>query len=261
MIRKLSNKRFIHMWLRGFFTFLLFCTLWQFFVYVSAIPAFILPSPIDVFSAVWQTKQILISHLAITLIEIVTGLLLGVFVGVILALNMLLFQTVRSWLLPVALFSQAIPVFAIAPILVLWLGYGVLSKIIMTAIIIFFPVLMASFDGLRYTPVGYLHLATTMNAKPWQILIRIRLPAALPAMASGLRIAVVIAPIGAVIGEWVGASSGLGYYMLHTNARMQVADMFAALFILAICSILLYYLTNFLLTRCIHWTAESMMLH
>lgn len=230
---------------------------WHLLVRLFDIPPFILPAPIQVFTTMWAAKSLLFSHLLVTLSEIILGLILGVACGLILALNMLLFQSIRYWLLPILLFSQAMPVFAIAPILVLWLGYGVLSKVAMSALIIFFPVLMTSFDGLRYTPAGYIDLAKTMNAKVWQIVLRIRLPAALPAFASGLRMAVVIAPIGAVIGEWVGASEGLGYYMLHSNARMQVAEMFAALFVLAMCSVSLYYLTDFLLKRAIHWSPET----
>ncbi|TBR38591.1 ABC transporter permease [Marinomonas agarivorans] len=232
-------------------------SVWEVFTLISGIPSFILPSPSQIFSALTHTYSLLIFHSLVTFSEIVIGLVLGCLIGVLLALNMLLFQFFRYWLLPVVLFSQAIPVFAIAPILVLWLGYGLMSKVMMSAIIIFFPILMTTFDGLRYTSPDYLNLAKTMGANNWQILLRIRLPAALPSFASGLRVAVVIAPIGAVIGEWVGASAGLGYYMLHSNARMQTADMFAALFILATFSILLYYLTDFVLKRFVYWTTES----
>ena len=130
--------------------------------------------------------------------------------------------------MPLLVVSQALPVFALAPLLVLWLGYGMASKVAMAVLIIFFPVTAAFLDGLRRTEPGWLELARTMDARPLAILAQIRVPAALPALASGLRVAAAVAPIGAVIGEWVGSSAGLGYLMLHANARMQVDLMFAA---------------------------------
>jgi len=241
------------------FLFIIFVLLfsWWLLVFLTEVPSFILPSPQMVFIKLWQLKWLLFSHLWVTLLEIVGGLILGVSLGLLFAINMQLFYSVRLWLLPILLFSQAVPVFALAPILVLWLGYGMFSKIVMAAIIIFFPVLMTCFDGLRYTPLGYLDLAKTMNVKTWQIVLRIRLPAALPTIASGLRMAVVVAPIGAIIGEWVGSGAGLGYYMLHSNARMQIAEMFAALILLASLSVSLYYLTDLTLKKLIPWSQEQ----
>ncbi|MCB5160878.1 ABC transporter permease [Marinomonas algarum] len=226
---------------------------WWALVFITNVPHFILPAPQRVFVTLWELRSLLFSHFLVTLLEIVGGLMLGVILGFLFAINMQLFRLVRLWLLPVLLFSQAVPVFALAPILVLWLGYGMFSKVVMAAIIIFFPVLMTCFDGLRNTPTGYLDLAKTMNVKPWQMVWRIRFPAALPVIASGLRMAVVVAPIGAIIGEWVGSGAGLGYYMLHSNARMQVAEMFAALLVLACLSISLYYLADWLLKKWIPW--------
>ena len=135
--------------------------------------------------------------------------------------------------MPLLVVSQALPVFALAPLLVLWLGYGMASKVAMAVLIIYFPVTAAFFDGLRRTEPGWLELARTMNATRWASCGTSGCPAALPALASGLRVAAAVAPIGAVVGEWVGSSAGLGYLMLHANARMQVDLMFAALLVLA----------------------------
>ncbi|MDY0242855.1 MAG: ABC transporter permease subunit, partial [Rhodospirillaceae bacterium] len=154
--------------------------------------------------------------------------------------------------------SQAIPVFALAPILVLWLGYGLASKVAVSVIVIFFPVATAFLDGLRRADSGWVELARTMNARPLSILIRIRLPAALPALASGLRVATAVAPIGAVIGEWVGSSAGLGYLMLQANARMQIPLVFAALLTLALFSVGLYLAVDMLLRRAIPWQADNL---
>ncbi|WP_413111875.1 ABC transporter permease [Thaumasiovibrio sp. DFM-14] len=232
-------------------------TLWQMLIVFFELPPFILPSPMAVFDALIQRYDVLLRHTQVTAIEIALGLLLGLSMGLIFALQMLMFEPLRRWLLPILIASQAIPVFAIAPILMLWLGYGIASKVVMAAIIIFFPVTTCCYDGLRQTPRGYLDLAQTMNLTTWQKLRYVRLPAALPTIASGIRVAVVVAPIGAVVGEWVGSSEGLGYLMLHANARMMIADMFAALFMLACMSISLYFATDYILKKAIPWNGKQ----
>lgn len=238
-------------------TSLVLLGLWQLIVLAFDMPPFILPPPGLVLEKLVLNYELLWEHSLITLSEILLGLLLGLFMGISLALLMLLFNPVRNWLLPVLVASQAIPVFALAPILMLWFGYGMASKVVMAALIIFFPVCTTCFDGLRHTPAGYLDLAKTMGASPRQMLLHVRLPAALPTLASGIRVAMVVAPIGAVVGEWVGSAGGLGYLMLQSNARMQIADMFAALFILALFSIALYYLADYLLRKLIPWHQEK----
>ena len=146
----------------------------------------------------------------------------------------------RGILRPMLVFSQAIPVFALAPILTLWLGYGLWSKVVMALLIIYFPVTSAFFDALMRTPKGWLELGRVMGARPARLLWHIRVPAAMPGFASGLRLAAVYAPIGAIIGEWVGASQGLGYLMLLANGRAKIDLMFAALIVLAVLTLALH---------------------
>lgn len=227
--------------------------LWHFVVVMFDMPSFILPAPADVLGRLVTRYDVLLKHTWVTAQEILLGLGLGLSMGLVFALQMLMFEPLKRWLLPILIASQAIPVFAIAPVLMLWLGYGIASKVVMAAIIIFFPVTTCCYDGLRNTPTGYLDLAKTMGASKWQLLRHIQLPAALPTLASGIRVAVVIAPIGAVVGEWVGSSEGLGYLMLQANARMIIDEMFAALFILALLSISLYFITDKLLKKAIPW--------
>ena len=167
------------------------------------------------------------------------------------------FRPARRWLLPVLVISQAVPVFALAPLLVLWFGYGIASKVAMATLIIYFPVTAAFHDGLRRTEPGWLDLARTMDASRWSALRHVRIPAALPALSSGLRVATAVAPIGAVVGEWVGSSAGLGYLMLHANARMQIDVMFAALFTLAVLAVALYFTMDTLLRRAMPWLPDS----
>lgn len=251
---KIKNREYLsHPLLRLSVITVTILLIWHGIVVIFDLPGFILPKPMAVLDRLVQRYDVLFRHALVTGMEVVLGLLLGVGLGLVFALQMLLFQPLKRWLLPVLIASQAIPVFAIAPVLMLWLGYGVMSKVVMAAIIIFFPVTTCCYDGLSNTPKGYLDLAKTMQASRWKRLIHIQLPAALPAIASGIRVAVVIAPIGAVSGEWVGSSEGLGYLMLHANARMMIDEMFAALLILSLLSVSLYFLTDYALKKLIPW--------
>ena len=247
--QKENRNASLHSALRIVVSFVVILGLWQAVVVVFAMPTFILPAPLDVFEKLLQRREVLFKHTLVTGAEIVLGLFLGLCMGLFFALQMLLFKPIKRWLLPILIASQAIPVFAIAPLLMIWLGYGIASKIVMAAIIIFFPVTTCCYDGLRNTPLGYLDLVKTMGATKWQRLRHIQFPASLPTLASGIRVAVVIAPIGAVAGEWVGSSEGLGYLMLQANARMMIDEMFAALLILSLLSVSLYFVTDRLLKK------------
>jgi putative hydroxymethylpyrimidine transport system permease protein len=192
-----------------------------------------------------------------TLFEIIAGLLLGTLLGALSALSMIASFSLKRWLLPVLVISQAIPVFALAPLLVLWFGYGMSSKIAMAVLIIFFPVTAAFYDGLRRIEPEWLELAQVMNAKPLAVIRHIRIPSALPAFASGLRVATAVAPIGAVVGEWVGSSKGLGFYMLHANARMQIDVMFAALVVLGVLALAIYFSVDRAMIKIVYWQKEE----
>ncbi|WP_055664584.1 ABC transporter permease [Jannaschia seosinensis] len=213
---------------------------WQAIVTLAGLPRFILPGPLAVFSTLWTSRNLIAEHALITAIEVLVGLGLGAALGFATAILLAASPLARSLLRPMLVFSQAVPVFALAPILTLWLGYGLWSKVAMALLIIYFPVTSAFFDALMRTPPGWLELARIMNATPARILMRIRVPAAMPGFASGLRLAAVYAPIGAIIGEWVGASQGLGYLMLLANGRAKIDLMFAALIVLAVLTLLLH---------------------
>lgn len=222
-----------------------------------SVPAFLLPSPPAVATALWQNARYLSQHSLITLTEILSGMALGVLLGALLALGMSFSPRLQRWMMPLVITSQAIPVFALAPLLVLWFGFGMSAKVAMAVLVIFFPVTSAFFDGLRRVPPGYLDLARTLGASRAAQLRHVRLLAALPALGSGLRMAAAVAPIGAIIGEWVGSAEGLGYVMLNANARMQSDLCFAALFILVLMTLLLWLFIDFLLRRLISWAPET----
>jgi len=234
-----------------------FILAWWIFARVTAVPAYMLPGPEAVAQALVDQRVLLGWSALVTLSEILAGLLIGTVLGAAFGLMIVFSPLMQRWLMPLLLLSQAVPVFALAPLLVLWFGFGMASKIVMAVLVIFFPVTAAFADGLRCTDRGMLDLAMTMNASPLAILRHVRLPAALPAFGSGLRVAAAIAPIGAIIGEWVGSSAGLGYMMLNANARIETDVMFAALFVLSLMTILLWVAVDRLLRRLLFWVPDT----
>ena len=238
-----------------------FILLWQMLVTITGAPHYILPGPGPVFSALVNNSSTLLHHLQTTVTEILAGLAIGTLLGCSCALTMFLSPHLKRWMLPVLVISQAIPVFALAPILVLWFGYGMASKIAMAVLIIFFPVASSFYHGLRRTDPDLLELARVMDAGTYGVLRFIVIPSAIPAFAAGLRVAAAVAPIGAIVGEWVGSSAGLGYYMLHANARMQIDKMFAALTLLSIASLIIYFSIDFLLNKLIYWETPQELKH
>lgn len=233
-------------WRAAIASALLGLALWQGVVWFADLPRFILPGPGLVAKTIVASRALLAEHAVITISEVLIGLVLGAFLGGISAIALAASPMARALVKPMLVFSQAIPVFALAPILTLWLGYGLGSKIAMALIIIYFPVTSSFLDALLRTNSDWLGLARVMGGSPARIMWHIRIPAALPGFATGLRLAAVYAPIGAIIGEWVGASKGLGYLMLLANGRAKTDLMFAALIVLAVFTILLHAAVSFL---------------
>lgn len=231
--------------------------IWQAVVFVFAPPPFMLPGPLRVAAALGNNPDLWRVHAVTTLTETLLGLLLGTACGIALALAMSFLPVTRRLILPVMVVSQAIPVFAIAPLLVLWFGFGLASKIVMATIAIFFPVASAFYDGLTRTDPRLLDVARLHGASRAQELRLLRAPSAMPALITGIRLAAVYAPVGALFGEWVGASSGLGYAMLHANGRAQTDMVFAALILLAAMSVLLRAAVDLLTRNLTPWAPET----
>jgi putative hydroxymethylpyrimidine transport system permease protein len=231
--------------------------LWQAIVFVFAPPPYMLPPPLQVLQALRDNPDLWRVHAVTTLSETLVGLVSGTVIGAALALVMSFLPPTRRLLLPVLVVSQAIPVFAIAPLLALWFGFGLASKIVMATIAIFFPVTSAFADGLARTDAGLLDLARLYRARRWQVVTVLRIPNALPDLVTGLRLAAVYAPIGALIGEWVGSSSGLGYAMLFANSRSQTAIVFAALILIVAMSVLLRAAVDLVTANLTPWMPET----
>jgi putative hydroxymethylpyrimidine transport system permease protein len=231
--------------------------IWQAVVLIFQPPPYILPAPWRVLLVLRDRPDLWQVHALTTLGETIVGLVAGTALGVALALAMSFLPPTRRILLPVMVVSQAVPVFAIAPLLALWFGFGLASKVVMATVAIFFPVASAVSDGLSRADPNLLDLARLYRARRWQVVTLLRIPGALPSFVTGLRLAAVYAPIGALFGEWVGASSGLGYAMLLANGRAQVDVMFAALILLVAMSVLLRALVDLATANLTPWAPET----
>lgn len=213
--------------------------LWQGIVWLTGVPSFILPSPLRVAQAALDNRVLIAENALVTATEVILGLITGTVLGAFTAVQFANSDRLHRLVMPLLIFTQAVPVFALAPILTLWFGYGIASKVVMAVLIIYFPVTSAFYDGLTQVPANILDMAKTMGGTKRQIMRRIKIPHALPSLGTGLKLAAVYAPIGAVIGEWVGASKGLGYLMLLANGRAKTDLMFASLFTLVVMTLLL----------------------
>ena len=232
--------------LRGFITTAILLTLWAGIVWIFDLPHYILPGPERVISVLWTRPELFVHHALITAAEISAGLALGGIFGLAVACLIADSPRLQRWTMPALVISQALPVFALAPILMLWLGYGFASKLAMTTLIVFFPVTAATLSGFRALPSSWSDTITALRGQRLRIFWQVRFPLALPFAGSGLRIAASVAPIGAVVGEWMGSAGGLGYLMLHANGRGQTDVLFAALVVLCGLALLIWGITNHL---------------
>lgn len=217
---------------------------WEAAVRVFEIPPYILPGPAKIIVVMWHRLDLLVFHGLITLLEIGLGFLAALVLGVGLAVAIHASRTVERSLMPLVIASQTIPVFAIAPLLILWFGYGIGSKVVMALIIVFFPIVINTVQGLRAADPDTVALLRILEASPQQVFLKVRVPQALPHVFSGLKIGVAVSVIGAVIGEWVGAQRGLGYLMIHANAQLQVDLVFASIGLLSLMGVGLYGLVS-----------------
>ncbi len=229
---------------------------WELIIILFSIPNYFLPPPYSVAISIYNNFGLLIHQTIPTLEEILLGLFFGVFFGIAAAMTMIMFRPIRYWMGPVLVLSQAIPIFVFAPLIVIWLGYGISSKVVITLLSLFFPVTSYFFDGLTRTNQDWIDLAHTMNSDNLHTVYYIRIPAALPSLASGIKVAAAWAPMAALVGEWVGASKGLGYLMIQANSSMDLNLMFGALIFLIIISLAIYYAINYALDKLIPWQKE-----
>lgn len=213
---------------------------WQAVVWLTALPPYLLPGPARVAGTLLEGRAEIAQAAIHTAAETLIGLVLGAALGIAVALVMAAWRPLRRALGPVLIVSQTIPIFALAPILTLWLGFGPAPKIAMVVLLVFVPVARSLHDALMAPPSAQMDVVRTMGASRWAMLRHLSLPAALPALASGLRLGAIYAPVGAIIGEWMGGARGLGALMIQANGRMKTDLMFAALIVVVALSLALY---------------------
>ena len=206
---------------------------------VLGIEDFLVPSPAEIASSLWENRSLLAENAWVTLREMLFGLLCALLVGLGFALAMHRWQAVRDATYPLIVASQTIPVIVLAPILLVWLGFGIGPKVVVVAMICFFPITLSALAGLGSANPEAIKLMRSLDASRWQILRRVEAPGALPSTFTGIKIAVVVAPIGAVLGEWVGGSAGLGHLILTDNAQLEVVREFAAVAVLSAIALVL----------------------
>ncbi len=226
---------------------------WQAACSLGLIPAFMLPSPIAVVSALVRDFPLIWSHTVTTLLEAGLGLAIGVVLGFILAVLMDRYQTFRLAIQPLITLSQTVPTIAIAPLLVLWLGYGILPKVVLIVLTTFFPVAVSLADGFASVDRDIIDLMRTMNASNLQIFVYAKLPAAAEQFFSGLKISATYAIVSAVIAEWLGGMSGLGVYMTRVRKSFSYDKMFASILVISALSLGLMRLIGLLERVCLPW--------
>ncbi len=214
--------------------------LWQIGTALSNIQSWLLPSPLDVLRAAWGVRGIISPHVGETARATLFGFSLALFVGLSLGFFIDRSPLVRDALYPLLVISQTIPIIAIAPLLVIWFGYGILPKILVVGLICFFPIVVSTADGLRAIDQELVDLLRTMGANNRDILVKVRLPGALPTIFSGVKIAITYSVVGAIMGEWVGGSRGLGIFMLRSTNSFRTDRVFVSVAITALLSILLF---------------------
>lgn len=227
--------------------------IWEALVYLTKIRHFILPPPSKIVVTLIVERGQLLRHSFVTLQEMVLGFGLAVSFGIPLAILMSEFPTLEKAFYPYVIGSQTVPVFAIAPLLVFWFGFGIASKVAMAAIIVFFAIVLNTLDGLRSADLDTVNLFRILRASRWQILWKVRIPSALPFIFSGAKIGISISTIGAVIGEWVGSSAGLGYLMSYASGQVQTSLVFAAIFCLTLLGLSLFFLMTLLERFAMPW--------
>jgi putative hydroxymethylpyrimidine transport system permease protein len=230
---------------------------WELVVRAAHVPDYLFPAPSAVASSLADDAGLLGQATLVTLGEIVLGFLLAVAVAVVIAVVLHFSAALRRALLPILVLSQTVPTVLLAPILVILLGYGIQPKLVVVAVVCFFPVVVNTVDGLRSADQELVRMMRTLHGGRLAIFRRVELPGALPAIFSGARVAATYAAVGAVFGEWAGSSAGLGFVILQAQPALETARIFAAVLVLSALALALYALVTFAERLLVPWQQEA----
>jgi len=226
---------------------------WKLLADALSIEPFLIPAPSDIASALWNDRDLLVEDGWVTLREVVLGFALSLVAGLSFAAVLHLSETMRRAFYPLLVASQTVPIIVVAPILVVWFGFGITPKLLIIALICFFPITVNALDGLRAVDPDLIKLMRTLDASRLRIFLGAEAPSALPYAFSGAKIAVAVAVIGAVFGEWAGSEAGLGHLMLQASAQLETARLFAAVVVLSVFAVSLFALLSLLERRVAWW--------
>jgi len=213
---------------------------WELIVKLNHIASWVLPAPSLIAKSLWLTRDILLSHTIRTIQETFQGLLFAILIAIPLSSVLELSPTLRMTVSPLLIATQTVPIISVAPLFLLWFGYGMLSKVIIVALVCFFPITINLLDGFKSVSNDQVKLLKSMGANWYQIIRYIRLPAALPYLFSGLRIAATYSVMAAIIGEWLGAERGLGVFMTRSSKSFLTEQVFAAIFVITVLSLIIF---------------------
>lgn len=240
-------------WLPALLVMLGILGVWEAYVRIFDVQEWLLPAPTVVALTMFEDASLLSRHTWVTLEEVILGFGLSLAAGVLLASAIALSRTLERAIYPFVIASQMVPVIVVAPLLLIWIGYGIAPKVIVVGLIAFFPIVVNMVDGLKSVEPEMVSLMRTLGANRWQIFMKVQLPSSLPFLFSGIRIAIAVSVIGAVIGEWVGSSEGLGYLMIRSKPQFLTERVFAAIAVLSAMGIGLFLLAGVVERLTIPW--------
>jgi len=247
-----NNKKFIdNMYSLAFF--LLLIALWEIISRTGSMPAYILPAPSTIIYSLAVNFKLMRLHILVTVFETLSGFAAAVFLGMLIAILMDSIPFVKKVLYPLVVTSQTIPIITIAPLFIIWFGYGYLPKIIIVVLICFFPISVSFLQGLGSADPDLINLLKSMGARKYQLYKIVKFPAALPSLFSGLKIAATYSIMGATIGEWVGGKDGIGVYMLRAKFSFATDKVFGAIIVITFLSIALLKLIEFIEKKAMPW--------
>lgn len=226
---------------------------WEILVLLLGTPEYLLPMPTSIISEILSNFNSLIMHTGMTMLEAIIGYIIANILGFIVAVVFAHSRTVEKGLYPYAIALKTTPIIALAPLLVLWFGTGIASKIVAAAVICFFPILVNTIKGLRAVDEDALTLFKSVFANKWQIFTKLRLPNSLPYVFSALKISTGLAVVGAVVGEFVGANKGIGYLILTSSYHLETVTMFAAIIMSALGGVLFFGLIAYVEKKVVFW--------
>jgi NitT/TauT family transport system permease protein len=244
-------------WLRPFLLIVVLLVLWDLIIRLFKIPPYLIPTPLDVVGQLWKESPMLLTQAGPTTWATLGGFALSVLIGIPVAMMIAYSRVIESFVYPLLVFSQSVPKIAVAPLFVVWFGFGIIPKIIAAFLLGFFPVVVSTVMGFKSVEQDMVDLARSMGSSRLKMFFKISLPQALPAIFSGMKVSVTLAVVGAVVGEFVGSNSGLGYVLQKANGNFDLPLMFAALVVLSMIGVLLFTLLDAIERVAIPWHASQ----